>query len=365
MLFHFLCLFFWAFAVFARIPSNDTFCIFKIKVDSRTYRESANLADWAYIYDQSQPDRVIQVKVDQIRVRHTSRDLIPPPVYSDNVGRYTLDGPYQADHVFEAQIILRYFQNLDTNIRTIMCNIINENNLDIGLQNIMNSEFNIRFLDPRINRAKGSIFGGNSVTNQHFNRAAIDYLRNDDVYRAFANTRLLVIEWLTTVISLADVDIYYIRYFELFSSSDYETATGYSPIIRIPFQQFIPRRTPLDIPQLAERVGSVFREYNQHRVQHRFEGVQHRFEGVRRFLTTVSIVWGDVLANLESIRNYLDDDLHRLDRDYGGNRIFTTLVIIFASIHFYDEGVINERDIYAAVAAIVKVIRQYHDELRR
>ncbi|CAG8593911.1 199_t:CDS:2 [Ambispora leptoticha] len=170
MRFHFFCLFFWVFAVFAKQPdSNSSFCFNKFKVKTSGYRKNAKLAQWAYTYEKSRPNQVIQVRAANIN-----------------------DVNYEADHVFEAQIVISYFRSSRPDVQARMCSTIEEYNLWSGLQDIMNSRINMRFLDKNINKAKGIIFGGKKGTNKNFRLAAVDYLKYDDVRNAFAQTRALL-----------------------------------------------------------------------------------------------------------------------------------------------------------------------------
>jgi hypothetical protein len=148
----------------------------KIKVHSDTYRATAELAPFAYIYDPNETPTLTQKTLDS-----------------------TIDrNKVQADHVFEAQIVTKYFKEDGR----ILCSHIASNSSYIAeLKKIINDVTNMRYLSPEINRVKGKYFKGDSVDSEDpkLLKAVKDYLSIDDVYEAYSKTRSKLIDFFRKV----------------------------------------------------------------------------------------------------------------------------------------------------------------------
>ncbi|GES73771.1 hypothetical protein GLOIN_2v50328 [Rhizophagus clarus] len=112
--------------------------------------------------------------------------------YTEN--SFKVSDIFQADHVFEAQILPNYLRSMENDGEKI-CNYILNNPTVLGrLKDIINDESNLRFLTGIVNVYKGKIFRVHDATIEYRN-AVRDYLRMPDVYGAYSKTREKVIDF--------------------------------------------------------------------------------------------------------------------------------------------------------------------------
>ncbi|EXX69505.1 hypothetical protein RirG_095360 [Rhizophagus irregularis DAOM 197198w] len=152
------------------------------KIKTKTYRNKAENASFAYIYDSTTGSLTQMILTDAI-----NRDEV------------------QADHVFEAQTVIKYLKGDGSKI----CSFITSNSAYLDeLKEIMNDEANIRYLSTIINRAKGTYFGGNNVDDTKVLNAVKEYLAIDDIYEAFSTTRNKVIKLFRKIVSENGLDVH-------------------------------------------------------------------------------------------------------------------------------------------------------------
>ncbi|CAG8547362.1 10165_t:CDS:2, partial [Diversispora eburnea] len=149
------------------------------EIKSSNYRDTAKKADpntFAYEYEPN----------SGMIIQKTLKDI------EDNLSYY------DADHVFEAQIITNWLGHLPEEYRDKMCCSIKLNLNE--LKDIVNDETNLRFLSKEINNAKGQLFAGNKISDPKREFAVSYYLAIDDVYNAFVMTRNKVIDFLVKAV---------------------------------------------------------------------------------------------------------------------------------------------------------------------
>ncbi|CAB4392121.1 unnamed protein product [Rhizophagus irregularis] len=110
----------------------------------------------------------------------------------------------QADHVFEAQIVIKYLREDGSKINSFFTP--NSAYLD-ELIKIMNDEANIRYLSAKINHAKGNYFKGYNVQDTDELKAVKSYLEFEDINKAFSTTRNKVIKLFRKIVSENELDV--------------------------------------------------------------------------------------------------------------------------------------------------------------
>ncbi|CAG8599098.1 9140_t:CDS:2, partial [Gigaspora margarita] len=212
----------WTPTAVAPIPKPTSTCLTAADIKTTNYKDVATNADG---------NTPVYVNNNGIMTKKTLNDI-----RTENNGIFNVDGNlYNADHVFEAQIITNYLNSLEEEVRQKLCNGI-MSNLD-ELKNIINNVNNLRFLSQENNNAKGVIFADKTMRKTAMYRDAVkDYLTMKDVYDAFSETRKSVINFMRKILKYADeFSIVHKRsinatYFEIsfsdFSRSEYEDFTN-------------------------------------------------------------------------------------------------------------------------------------------
>ncbi|CAG8532829.1 5060_t:CDS:2 [Acaulospora morrowiae] len=118
------------------------------------------------------------------------------------LGKLTINGKieskFDADHVFEAQILPNFLKSLGSYGEKICNFILNSPDFLYKIQEIINHKSNLRFLIDRLNSGKGNIFQGNNYKER---QGVKDYLSTDDAYNAYSNTRNKVSAFLKEVVN--------------------------------------------------------------------------------------------------------------------------------------------------------------------
>ncbi|RIB27397.1 hypothetical protein C2G38_2061987 [Gigaspora rosea] len=212
----------WTPTAVAPIPKPTSTCLTAADIKTANYNDVATNADGNTPVYENNNGVMIKKNLNDIRTE-------------DN-GQYKVDGNlYNADHVFEAQIIVNYLNGLEEEVRQKLCNSI-MSNID-ELKNIINNKNNLRFLSKEINKAKGVIFADKNMRKTAIYRDAVkDYLIMEDVYGAFSETRKSVINFMRkisknvgefSIVHKRSINVTYIEIsFSDFSRSEYEDFTN-------------------------------------------------------------------------------------------------------------------------------------------